>query len=272
MSQPPGLDPIGVVYQCASLLLSYPEQTLLQRLPVLREALADTRWAAEFEPTLHHLESTTLVEAQSFHVQEFDISRRHALHLSYWTDGDTRRRGEVLAGIKQVYRDSGLLVRLDGELPDHLPLVLEFAALGDPERGRELLTRYRPSLELLRMQLEKDDLPQAGIVRAVCATLPGRTPTTRAEVQAMVDAAMPTEAVGLDGYGAGEPSHTTQDEQLAPLAAPAPSGTPAPQAQPRRHFLGLPLGRSGRAGVAVPPNDSRAPQPARAPLRSSEDA
>lgn len=190
-----------VCYQAASLLLSYPDEQLLQRLGVLREALAEAGLLDFFEPTLSHLAGGTLTEAQSFHVQEFDISRRHALHLSYWTDGDTRRRGEVLAGIKQLYRDSGLLVDLAGELPDHLPLVLEFAALGDAERGHELLVRYRASLELLRMQLEKDKLPQAGMLQAICATLPGESPTSRAEVQQMVDAAMPSESVGLDGYG-----------------------------------------------------------------------
>lgn len=195
------LDAVGICLQAASLLLAYPDQTLVDRIPVLREALATTPWAAHFEPVLDHLTGQSLVDAQAFHVAEFDTSRRHALHLSYWTDGDTRRRGEVLAGIKQVYRDSGLLVQLDGELPDHLPLVLEFAALGDPERGRDLLQRYRASLELLRLQLLKDGLPHAGILEAVCATLPGDSPTSRAEVQAMYDASMPTETVGLDGYG-----------------------------------------------------------------------
>lgn len=195
-----------IVYQSASLLLSYPDEQLVERLPVIREALASTRYADSFEASLVQLETLPLAEAQSFHVQEFDISRRHALHLSYWTDGDTRRRGEVLAGIKQVYRDSGLLVRLNGELPDHLPLVLEFAAIGDPERGRELLITYRASLELLRLQLEKDDLPQAGILQAIVATLPGRSPQTYAEVQALHDATRPVvETVGLEGYGQGGP-------------------------------------------------------------------
>lgn len=247
---PPALDSARVVYQAASLLLSYPDEQLLERLPVLREALAEQGVLERFEPVLAHLAGQSLVEAQSFHVQEFDTSRRHALHLSYWTDGDTRRRGEVLAGIKQVYRDSGLLVDLDGELPDHLPLVLEFAALGDPVRGRELLERYRPSLELLRMQLEKDELPHAGILGAICATLPGASPTSHAEVQAMVDAAMPVETVGLGGYGDDEPglpggpfdgTGPALDMAVAASAAPQSPRTAAEQAPRRRRFLGLPL-------------------------------
>ncbi|HIW30370.1 MAG TPA: nitrate reductase molybdenum cofactor assembly chaperone [Candidatus Luteococcus avicola] len=221
----------AVCYQAASLLLAYPDEELVSRLPLIREALAGTAFAEYFEPTLAHLDTTPLVEAQSFHVQEFDVSRRHALHLSYWTDGDTRRRGEVLAGIKQVYRDSGLLVRLDGELPDHLPLLLEFAAIGDPERGRQLLITYRASLELLRLQLEKDELPQAGILQAIVSTLPGASPKTYAEVQALHDAARPVETVGLDGYGAG-PSDLGMPtaRPVEPAPAPAPA---APPARPR---------------------------------------
>ncbi|MEL4359114.1 MULTISPECIES: nitrate reductase molybdenum cofactor assembly chaperone [unclassified Luteococcus] len=222
------LDSSQICYQVASLLLSYPDEELLGRLPVLRAAIAETPFAPAFAATFGHLESQSLTESQSFHVQEFDISRRHALHLSYWTDGDTRRRGEVLAGIKQVYRDSGLLVDLGGELPDHLPLVLEFAALGDPQRGTELLTRYRPSLELLRMQLERDDLPQAGILQALCSTLPGRSPSTRAEVQAMVDAAMPVEQVGLEGYGGDFLGMPTATPDAIPTPAAEPVEAPRP--------------------------------------------
>ncbi|WP_226966018.1 nitrate reductase molybdenum cofactor assembly chaperone [Tessaracoccus defluvii] len=97
----------AVVFQAAGLLLSYPDEELLGRLDLIESAVAETRAAGRFAATFAHLRSLPLMELQSWHVQEFDLSRRHALHLTYWTDGDTRRRGEVLAGIKQIYRDSG---------------------------------------------------------------------------------------------------------------------------------------------------------------------
>jgi len=183
--------------QAAALLLAYPEGDLIERLDVIETALAGTIAAARFAPVLAHLRSQPLREAQSFHVQEFDLSRRHALHLSYWTDGDTRRRGEVLAEIKGVYRDSGLLGDLMGELPDYLPIMLEFA-VADPERGQGLLQRFRASLELLRIGLAEDHLPHAGILTAICDCLPGESPKSRAEVQAMVDQVAPLEFVGLN--------------------------------------------------------------------------
>ena len=190
-----------VIYQAGALVLAYPDEELLGRLPTIREAVAATSAAPDFEEVLGHLEGApTLRELQEFHVQEFDLSRRHALHLTYWTDGDTRRRGEVLAALKQTYRDSGLLVDLAGELPDYLPMVLEFAATGDFERGVAILNAYRASLELLRIGCTEDRLPHAGVVKAVCDTLPGPSPRTRAEVQKLLGEVAPTETVGLDPY------------------------------------------------------------------------
>lgn len=190
-----------VIYQAAGLLLTYPDEQLIERLPLIRDAVSSTPAAADFEPLLDHLEGApTLRELQEFHVAEFDLSRRHALHLTYWTDGDTRRRGEVLASLKQTYRDSGLLVDLAGELPDYLPMVLEFAATGDAERGLAILNAYRASLELLRIGCAEDQLPHAGVVKAICDTLPGPSPRTRAEVQAMLGDVAPTETVGLETY------------------------------------------------------------------------
>jgi len=127
--------------------------------------------------------------------------------LSYWTDGDTRRRGQVLATFKQRYRDSGFHADTRGELPDYLPLVLEFAAIADPDAGEALLREYRPSLELLRIGLEEDGTPYAGVVAAVCATLPGPSPVDRAAVQAMADGP-PVETVGLEPF----------DPRLLPMA------------------------------------------------------
>lgn len=193
-------DEVAVIYQAASLLLGYPDESLIERLDLIEQAVGQTSAAADFAPLIAKLR-TDPGAARNDYVQEFDISKRHALHLTFWTDGDTRRRGEALAAVKQVYRDSGLLVDLHGELPDHLPLVLEFAAIGDPQRGRELLIKYRPSLEMLRLRLAEDGLPQNLVLAAICRTLPGKSPSSREEVQALFATAAPSESVGLAGYG-----------------------------------------------------------------------
>lgn len=201
---------IAVTYLSAAWCLSYPDEDLLPKVPVIRAALAEHDGAlAPFEPVLQQLEMGTLPEIQATYVQEFDLSRRHALHLSYWTDGDTRRRGEVLTEFKQVYRKSDVLVDTGGELPDYLPMVLEFSATVNPGAGRELLLKFRPSIELLRLALQDDRLAHAGIVRAVCDTLPGPSPEDRNAVMRLAGQGPPTESVGLDPY----------DPRLLPLSS-----------------------------------------------------
>jgi nitrate reductase delta subunit len=196
-----------VIHQIASWCLDYPDQELRARLPLLRQALAELPRVAPINGTvveglsalLDHLESQPLDELQEQYVAVFDLDRKHALHLSYWTDGDTRRRGEVLTRFKQAYRDSGFLVDTGGELPDHLPMVLEFAAVADPVAGRALLQDFRPSLELLRLGLLERASPYAAAVVAVCATLPGESPADRAAAMAMAGPP-PVESVGLEPF------------------------------------------------------------------------
>ena len=196
-------DWMRVIRQAASVCLGYPERDVIATSGLLRTALADDapRQAVTFEPLLAFWASEAPSAIQTHYVDVFDLSRKHSLYLSYWTDGDTRRRGEVLAAFKQRYRRSGFLVDTGGELPDYLPMVLEYAAIVDPVDGTALLQKYRSSVELLRLALEECGTPYAGVLTAVCSTLPGPSPADRKAVMAMAAAGPPTETVGLEPYG-----------------------------------------------------------------------
>ncbi len=207
-----------VVHLVAGRCLDYPDAELVASLPGMRQALAEhgeSPATTGLVSLLDHLGSGGLQELQRTYVDTFDLSRKHALYLSYWTDGDTRRRGEVLGRFKTAYRSSGAVVDTHGELPDYLPMVLEFAARVDADAGRDMLQEYRASLELLRIALLEKQSAYAGAVVAVCATLPGESPPDRAAVMEMVGMTgpHPTEAVGLEPY----------DPRLLPLQ-PVSSG------------------------------------------------
>lgn len=199
-----------VLHQVVAWCLAYPDEQLLAQLPVLGAALGelevDDHGLAEL---IDLLAARPLAESQRVYVELFDLDRKHALHLSYWTDGDTRRRGEALTRFKEAYRASGHLVQTQGELPDHLCLVLEFAALVDPEAGCALLQQYRASLELLRLALLDAGTPYAAALAAVCSTLPGPSPADRAAAMALAGPP-PTESVGLEPF----------DPRLLPMADP----------------------------------------------------
>ncbi len=190
-----------VTFLAAAWCLSYPDAELVSRVPLMRAALGEFPGAtAPFATVLAALEGRDLMELQGQYVEEFDLGKRHALHLSYWTDGDTRRRGEVLGAFKKVYRGSDTLVNTRGELPDFLPMVLEYAATVDLAAGKHLLQQYRPSLELIKFGLLRDNLAHAQILQAICNTLPGVSPADEQAVMRMAGYGPPTESVGLDPY------------------------------------------------------------------------
>jgi len=192
-----------VVRQAASWCLGYPDEPLLDRLPLIADALAEQGSGAPtvaLQTFVDHATTTPLPAQQRHYVDVFDNNRRRSLYLSYWTDGDTRRRGETLTEFKQHYRASGQLVDLHGELPDYLPLVLEYAARVDPDDGEQLLRQYRPALEVLRLALADFGTPYEHVLTAVCVTLPGDSPKDLAEAKRLAASGPPTESVGLEPY------------------------------------------------------------------------
>ncbi|MET9828115.1 nitrate reductase molybdenum cofactor assembly chaperone [Streptomyces sp. NPDC006385] len=151
-----------VLYQAAALCLTYPDDDFRARLPLLREAAPQLR---EFTD---HAAVTAPGDLAAHYVEVFDLDSRHSLYLSWWRDGDTRRRGRALVRFHDLYNAYGL--ELAGEeLPDFLPAVLEFAArTGDID----LLLEHRDALEQLRSRLTDFGTPYATVLDAVCATLP----------------------------------------------------------------------------------------------------
>ncbi|GGV42889.1 hypothetical protein GCM10010182_79540 [Actinomadura cremea] len=193
---------LATAWQAASLLLGYPDEDLLGRLPVLRRALRGlpAPVAGPLGGVLDHLETTSPQVLAADYVTTFDQRKRSCPYLTYFACGDTRKRGMALLRFKQTYDAAGLV--LDGELPDHLAVVLEFAATGDLAEGRRLLLEHRAGLELLRLALTEAGSPWTGVLDAVSATLPPLTGDISRDVARLVAEGPPEEQVGLAPYGA----------------------------------------------------------------------
>ena len=159
-------------YKLASVLLQYPTTALFEGMSELDAAAAQTSPRASreaFARFLLWLRATPPTEVGQHYVETFDLRRRCALYLSYYRYGDTRKRGMSMLTFKTAYRAAGLHPS-DDELPDYLPMVLDFAAL--TPRGERLLRAHRADLELLRRALEQAATPYVDVVAAVCALLP----------------------------------------------------------------------------------------------------
>ena len=105
----------------------------------------------------------------------------------------------ALLRFKQTYLASGFELT-DTELPDHLCVVLEYAATVDHEQGRRLILDHRAGLELLRISLTEADSRWAGAVEAITATLPPLRGDEWDAVRRLAAEGPPEEEVGLTPY------------------------------------------------------------------------
>jgi nitrate reductase molybdenum cofactor assembly chaperone NarJ/NarW len=137
------------------------------------------------------------------YVATFDLRREITPHLTYYEHGDTRRRGVALLRLKRLYREAGLPAA-DGELPDHLAVMLAFAALAPDGYGETVLAEHRPALELLRGALHRTENPYAHVLDALVAGMPSLGLADQDTLVRLAAEGPPQEAVGLEPFAPPE--------------------------------------------------------------------
>ena len=194
------IDPLKL----ASLLLQYPSEELWSARDEL-VAEVEALPGGERRRLQRFLDATradSLGEAQRRYIETFDFSRRSNLYLTYHRWGDLRQRGMALLRLKQRYADAGLELA-DGELPDYLPVLLEFAALR-PDEGLAALGEHREALELVRSSLHDEDSPYAELIEAVVGGLPRLSRRQAARAARLAADGPPSEEVGLEPFAPPE--------------------------------------------------------------------
>ncbi|MEO9139757.1 MAG: nitrate reductase molybdenum cofactor assembly chaperone [Jatrophihabitans sp.] len=216
-------------FKLASVLLQYPTVSVFEGLDVLAAFAAEISPKASREAMrefLTWLRSTPPTEVAQHYVETFDLRRRCALYLTYYRYGDTRNRGMAMIVFKTAFRDAGFVPNED-ELPDYLPMVLDFADLCP--RGERLLHAHRADLELLRRALVKAETPYASVVTAVCAALPKLGRREIGQVAKAWESGPPQEDVGLEPFA---PPDYLAGYGAAPTGPGAP-GEPLKATEPR---------------------------------------
>jgi nitrate reductase delta subunit len=190
-------------YKLISVLLRYPDERLVAGRDELAAAVAALPAAEGLRRFTEYLAGRTQLELAAAYVETFDLRRHTSLYLTYYLHGDTRKRGMALLRLKRLYAAAGLELA-GGELPDYLPLMLEFAALAPDGAGETLLREHRPGLELLRRGLNEAESPYAGVLDALCAGLPRLTALERERIRSLAAAGPPSEQVGLEPFAPPE--------------------------------------------------------------------
>lgn len=190
--------PVGAM--AASILLRYPDPAGLAALPAVRAALTELprEVAASLDAVAAHREAGDPTALAAEYVELFDLRRRCCLHLTYYTAGDTRNRGQALVEFGTAFRATGFAVT-DGELPDFLPAVLELAArTGEP--GWALLRGHRVGLTLLEQALTAKGSVYRLAVSAVLGMVPPTGPSELAAAARLARNGPPREQVGLEPF------------------------------------------------------------------------
>lgn len=159
------------VLKALSALLDYPTADLQAALPEIRALIASDlarlpKAAAGLEPLIDELAAGDIMDLQERFTGLFDRGRSVALHLYEHVHGESRDRGPAMVALMELYRQHGYEPS-SHELPDYLPLLLEFLSRIDPAESRRILKDAAPILALLRDRLAKRQSAYAAVPAAL---------------------------------------------------------------------------------------------------------
>lgn len=223
-------------FKALSALLSYPTADLQGAIPEIRAVLHDEglfgpRKLTMLEPLLHWLAEHDLYEVEETYVLLFDRARTLSLNLFEHIHGESRDRGGAMVDLLETYRAGGF--DLTGtELPDHLPVLLEFLSTQAEAEARSILNDAGAILVALAERLTRRESPYAAVLAAL-VDFAEADPATE-EAQAMLAEPLddPTDLAALDAtyaeaqvmFGpdpnAGCPAARDMVARMTPPAAP----------------------------------------------------
>ena len=166
-----GIPQMSLTLRVLARLLTYPDAELRRHLPAMAEALGreralPARRQAEIEHLIDALASAAALDAEAAYVELFDRGRSTSLHLFEHVHGDSRDRGPAMIDLLQTYETAGLHLP-PGELPDYLPVVLEFASTRPTAQARDFLRETAHIVRAVFTALVERDSAYASVLAAV---------------------------------------------------------------------------------------------------------
>jgi nitrate reductase delta subunit len=175
-------------------LLGYPSAALQAnigevRSAIIRDGLLSVADLSRLQPLLHEFEKEELLDLQAAYSEVLDRSRSLSLHLFELVHGDSRERGQAMIDLGQQYVESGFFLG-GGELPDFVPVFLEYASCLSPVEAREMLGQPAHVFAALAERLDKREAKYAAIFRCLVSLAKARVD---ADARAVVDENTPPE-------------------------------------------------------------------------------
>jgi nitrate reductase delta subunit len=152
-------------------LLSYPRDDLRQALPEIADAIHNSPLVATRErdglmALMEELAAGDLLETEERYVELFDRGRATSLHLFEHLHGESRDRGDAMVELKRLYEHAGFELST-GELPDYLPVVLEYLSCRDLAEARDVLSDCAHLLKVIARALMTRNSAYASVMQAL---------------------------------------------------------------------------------------------------------
>ena len=181
---------MALIYRALGLMLGYPSEEQRQLMPAIQSAIAEeARIPAAVSRSLDRLAErlgqVDLYDLQEDYVQVFDRTRTLSLNLYEHVHGESRDRGQAMANLIELYRQHGLELKAK-ELPDYLPVFLDFLSVVPDSQAASLLGEAAHVLEALAERLHKRDSPYRAVFGALVA-LSDAAPDTKAVADLMAE-------------------------------------------------------------------------------------
>ncbi|MFS8629741.1 MAG: nitrate reductase molybdenum cofactor assembly chaperone [Bacillales bacterium] len=164
------------LFLLCSYLLSYPDLDFLETLPEIEEEaekLPLSESKVELGRFLQLLQEKSETELLYTYVYTFDFGKKTNLYVTYMANGEQRERGQELLFLKNYYKTNGFLIS-GNELPDYLPLMLEFAGLVDWKTAKPVFERYANHIKEIETRLEEENNFYHHLLKAVTLAIKDR--------------------------------------------------------------------------------------------------
>jgi len=216
--------PMSLTLRAIARLLSYPDVELREHLGELRDvlhaegAITPSR-LAEIDALIDGIVAQSDIDAEADYVQLFDSGRRTSLHLFEHVHGDSRDRGPAMIDLAQTFEAAGLYLA-EGEMPDHLPVVLEYASTQPPREARDFLAEMAHIFNVIFSALDKRQSRYASVLGALIELAGQRAHAVQVADEEPIDESW-AEPAAFDGCSTAGQSSAGQAQPIQIVRASA---------------------------------------------------
>ena len=210
------MDAVSQQLRALSLVLDYPCADVQEHLAEIVDVLAplsvgatDANEHGSLHALLSEMACNELLDLQARFVDTFDRGRSTSLNLFEQVHGDSRDRGQAMVDLLEQYQSAGLRWQ-SRELPDYLPIYLEYASVLPPFAARDALQEVLPLLANLASALEQRQSPWLAAVATLC-TLAGAANWRAVLERERVQQERGTQPQRRDAAGDGSPADWTPE-------------------------------------------------------------